>query len=112
MSKWNGKNVLCIGDSITSDGRWQAEFARRTGCNISTHANGGIGLIDMVDGQSGFAGDPNTAVSGKLGPLTVEKLRTVDLIILLGAYNERDIEYGKKGDMYPSKRRFAQNLPM
>ena len=104
MSKWNGKNVLCIGDSITSDGRWQAEFARRTGCNISTHANGGIGLIDMVDGQSGFAGDPNTAVSGKLGPLTMEKLRTVDLIILLGAYNERDIEYGKKGDMYPEQK--------
>lgn len=112
MSKWNGKNVLCIGDSITSDGRWQAEFARRTGCNISTHANGGIGLIDMVDGQSGFAGDPNTAVSGKLGPLTVEKLRTVDLIILLGAYNSAISNTAKRAICIPSKRRFAQNLPM
>ena len=105
MSKWNGKNVLCIGDSITSDGRWQAEFARRTGCNISTHANGGIGLIDMVDGQSGFAGDPNTAVSGKLGPLTVEKLRTVDITSAISNTAKRAI-------CIPSKRRFAQNLPM
>ena len=30
FEKWKNKNVLAIGDSITSDGRWQAEFARLT----------------------------------------------------------------------------------
>ena len=112
MSKWNGKNVLCIGDSITSDGRWQAEFARRTGCNISTHANGGIGLIDMVDGQSGFAGDPNTAVSGKLGPLTVEKLAPLILSSCSAHITSAISNTAKRAICIPSKRRFAQNFPM
>lgn len=105
-SKWAGKNVLVIGDSITSDGRWQKEFSRMTGANIRTHANGGIGLIDMVDGQDGSTEqdsmyDPTTGVKGKLGRLTADAVRWADLIILLGAYNERHMEYGKKGDMYP-----------
>ena len=112
MSKWNGKNVLCIGDSISSDGRWQAEFARRTGCNISTHANGGIGLIDMVDGQSGFAGDPNTAVSGKLGPLTVEKLGIVYTPVECVDFIIHSVNTAKRAICIPSKRRFTQNLPM
>lgn len=107
-SKWYRKNVLVIGDSITSDGRWQKEFARITGCNIRTHANGGIGLIDMVDGQEGTSADgavydPTTGVSGKLGPLTGNMVRWADLIILLGAYNERHMEYGERGDMYPAQ---------
>ena len=107
-SKWYRKNVLVIGDSITSDGRWQKEFSRITGCNIRTHANGGIGLIDMVDGQDGNRAsdasyDPTTGVEGKLGPLTSGMVRWADLIIILGAYNERHMEYGKKGDMYPEQ---------
>ena len=106
-SKWAGKNVLVIGDSITSDGRWQKEFAAMTGANIRTHANGGIGLIDMVDGQEGSTEqdsmyDPTTGVKGKLGRLTADAVRWADLIILLGAYNERHMEYGQKGDMYPN----------
>lgn len=106
MSKWNGKNVLCIGDSITSDGRWQKEMARLTGCNVKTHANGGIGLIDMVDGQEGSTEadclyDPTTGVKGILGRLTEELVGWADLIILLGAYNERHMEYGERGDIYP-----------
>jgi len=107
-SKWTGKNVLVIGDSITSDGRWQKEFATITGANIRTHANGGIGLIDMVDGQEGSTEqdtmyDPTTGVKGKLGRLTADAVRWADLIILLGAYNERHMEYGEKGDMYPEQ---------
>lgn len=94
LSKWNGKNVLCIGDSITSAGLWQKEMAGLTGCNVRTHAQGGIGLIEMVDGQDGSTEadclyDPTTGVSGKLGALTSEKVGWANLIILLGAYNER-----------------------
>ena len=108
LSKWNGKNVLCIGDSITSAGLWQKEMARLTGCNVRTHAQGGIGLIEMVDGQDGSTEadclyDPTTGVSGKLGALTAEKVGWADLIILLGAYNERHMEYGVRGDIYPEQ---------
>lgn len=108
FSKWNGKNVLCIGDSITSAGLWQKEMAGLTGCNVRTHAQGGIGLIEMVDGQDGSTEadclyDPTTGVSGKLGALTSEKVGWADLIILLGAYNERHMEYGVRGDIYPEQ---------
>lgn len=107
-SKWQGKNVLAIGDSITADGRWQQEFARITGCNIKTHAYGGVGLIDMIEGLGAsqtrdIKYDPYTGANGNFGPLTSDLVKWADLIIILGAYNERDIEYGERGDMYPEK---------
>lgn len=106
--KLNGRNVLCIGDSITSAGKWQKALARDLGCKIDTHANGGIGLIEMVDGQFGagdadVAYDPTTGVNGILGRLTVERVSRADLIILCGPYNERHAKYGEAGDAYPEK---------
>lgn len=108
MGYWSEKNVLCIGDSMTSAGGWQAELARELSCNVRTHANGGIGLIDMVDGQEGTTDadvmyDPTTDVCGKLGRLTVERVAWADLIILCGPFNERHVEYGERGDTYPEK---------
>ena len=105
-SKWYGKKVLDIGDSITSDGRWQKEFAHLTGCEISTHARGGIGIIDMVEGlgvadSHGMEYDPTTGVNGEFRPLSEEDVSNKDLIIFLGAYNERHMEYGVRGDMWP-----------
>lgn len=105
-SKWKNKKVLVIGDSITADGRWQAEFARLTGAEVLTHAYGGIGLIDMVMGLGAsetedMKYDPYTGCNGNFKPLTVEEVGCADLIILLGAYNERHMEYGVRGDMYP-----------
>ena len=105
-SKWKNKKVLVIGDSITADGRWQAEVARLTGAEISTHAYGGIGLIDMVMGLGASENedmkyDPYTGCNGNFKPLTVDEVGCADLIILLGAYNERHMEYGVRGDMYP-----------
>lgn len=93
-SKWAGKKVLAIGDSITSDGRWQAEFSRITGAEITTHAYGGIGLIDMVIGLGASENedmkyDPYTGCNGNFHPLSAEEVGSADLIILLGAYNER-----------------------
>ncbi len=109
MSKWQNKNVLVMGDSITSDGRWQKEFARRTGANIKTHAYGGIGLIDMIDGLGAYDAliggdmqyDPFTGCTGPFKPLSYEEVEWADLIIILGAYNERHMEYGERGDMFP-----------
>ncbi len=104
--RWKNKNVLAIGDSITSDGRWQAEFARLTGCSIKTHAYGGIGIIDMIEGlgtadSPDFKYDPFTGRNGDFKPLYADDVRGVDLIIFLGAYNERHMEYGKAGDLFP-----------
>lgn len=109
MSKWNEKNVLVMGDSITSDGRWQKAFANATGAKVRTHAYGGIGLIDMIDGLGAYdalAGgdmsyDPFTGCNGPFGPLTYDEVKWADLIIILGAYNERHSEYGRQGDMFP-----------
>ena len=104
-SKWAGKNVLVIGDSIVADGRWQAEMGRITGANVRTHAYGGIGLIDMIEGlgasQNNMKYDPHTGCNGKFGPLELEDVAWADLIILGGPYNERHMEYGERGDMYP-----------
>lgn len=105
-SKWTGKKVLAIGDSITSDGRWQTEFSRITGAEVITHAYGGIGLIDMVMGLGASENedmkyDPYTGCNGNFHPLSAEEVGSADLIILLGAYNERHMEYGERGDMYP-----------
>lgn len=107
-SKWYGKKVLVIGDSITSDGRWQKEFARLTGSEVTTHARGGIGIIDMVEGlgvadSHGMEYDPTTGVNGEFRPLSCEEVSDKQLIIFLGAYNERHMEYGSKGDMWPSE---------
>ncbi len=104
-SKWQGKNVLVIGDSIAADGRWQAEMGRIIGCNVKTHAYGGIGLIDMIEGlgaaENHMKYDPHTGASGNFGPLTLDEVGWADLIIIGGPYNERHMEYGERGGKYP-----------
>ena len=100
--------VLAIGDSISSDGRWQKEFSRVTGFEVATHARGGIGIIDMVFGlgaaeADGMKYDPTTGVNGELPPLTVSDVAECDVIIFLGGYNERHMEYGGEDDVYPAQ---------
>jgi len=107
-SKWNGKNVLVVGDSLTSDGRWQERFSDLTGANIETHAYGGLGIVEIIDGKTASADksvcyDPITGTGFEFGPLTKEKIGWADLVILLMGYNERHIEYGERGDIYPEK---------
>ena len=76
-SRWYEKNVLVIGDSLTADGRWQKRFAEITGANVETHAYGGIGIIEIIEG-TGPSGneivryDPVTCAGGDFGPLTVK----------------------------------------
>lgn len=106
MSKWKEKHVLCIGDSITSDGRWQKKFSEITGAEVKTHAYGGIGLVDMFMGLGASETpdvkyDPKTGCSGAFHPLSEDEVKWADLIIILAPYNERHAEYGKRGDMFP-----------
>ncbi|MBR6918396.1 MAG: SGNH/GDSL hydrolase family protein [Clostridia bacterium] len=104
--KLEGKRVLAIGDSITSDGRWQREFERVTGAVVTTHARGGVGIIDMVFGlgcadSGNMKYDPYTGVNGELLPLGADDFEGKDLVIFFGGYNERHMEYGDADDEYP-----------
>jgi len=101
-----GGRVLAIGDSITSDGRWQEEFAKVTGSTVTTHARGGVGVIDMVFGlgaaeSDGMRYDPTTGVNCELPPLKVSDVADKDVVIFFGGYNERHMEYGDEDDVYP-----------
>ena len=104
-SKWKGKNVLVIGDSITAAGQWQLKLRDELGMNVTTHAKGGIGIIAMVDGDKGLQGnyDNETSASGTLYPLNADKVKDKDLIVVLPAYNERHAQYGEIGDLYPTQ---------
>ena len=101
-----GKTVLAVGDSLTSDGRWQKEFERRTGASVKTHARGGVGIIDMVFGlgaaeSDGMRYDPFTGANRELPPLCEEDVKDIDLLIFYGGYNERHMEYGDEDGVYP-----------
>ena len=101
-NKWYGKNVLCIGDSLTSANQWQKKLNSMLGMNVTTHAKGGVGLISMVDGDLGLGGDYDntTNASGTLEPLSSSDVSGKDLIILFGGYNDRGADNGQLGDCY------------
>lgn len=87
-----GKNCLCIGDSVTEANNYQPTLASLTGMNITSHAKGGIGLIQMVDGDG--AGFP---------ALTSAQLSDKDVVMVFGSLNDRSSLLGLKTDMYPNK---------
>ena len=95
---WDGKDALVIGDSLTEAGVWQLKLASVLGMTVTTHALGGIGLIDMVDGV-------NT-----LDPLNVADVTGKDLIVIYGAYNDRGSLAGTVGDLYPTQTTVAGRL--
>jgi lysophospholipase L1-like esterase len=95
VSKWSNKNVLAIGDSLTAVLKWQNTVASMHGCNITTHALGGIGFTTMVDGGAGSG--------GTISALTVSDVTGKDLIILFGGMNERSTPYGQLGDLHPTQ---------
>jgi hypothetical protein len=97
--KWYGKNVLCIGDSLTAAGIWQQKLNTMLGMTVTTHALGGAGLIEMVDG--------GTNSNGTLAPLTSSDVANKDLIIVYGGYNNRGIADGIIGDIYPTNNTIA-----
>lgn len=99
---WKDKKVLVIGDSITAAGRWQLKLSELLGMQVSTHAKGGIGTIQMVDGDKGLGGDYDneTSASGVIKPLSTDDVSDKDLIIVLPAYNNRGTDDGSVGDCY------------
>lgn len=107
---WKGKRLLAIGDSITAQNLWQKKSGELLGMNVRTHAKGGIGIIQMVDGDgSGDAPegyDPDTFGTSTIYRLNTEDVSDVDLIILMGFYNTRSAAKSNRGeltDMYPEQ---------
>lgn len=115
-SKWRGKRLLAIGDSITAALKWQKRVGSLLNMNVRTHAKGGIGIVSMVDGD-GSGTPPEGYDPDNFGVQTLYRLNTtdvtdVDIIILMGFYNERMTV--KKNeiatDIYPTNNTFAGRL--
>lgn len=116
-SKWYGKTLLAIGDSVTSAKKWQQRVGDILGMSVRTHAKGGIGIIQMVDGDgSGNAPDnydPNYGTSGIIYKLNSKDVADVDVICIMGFYNERTVATANAGndtDMYPTQSSFIGKL--
>lgn len=117
-SLWKGRRIMAIGDSLTArteDTNWQYVVGDMLGCNIRTHAKGGIGLITMVDGDGTEKpeADPDNFGVANIYRLEASDVADVDLILLFGAFNEfrraRD-EYGTMTDIYPTQDTYLGRL--
>jgi hypothetical protein len=94
-TKWKDKQILAIGDSLSVLSKWQDKVALMHSCTFTNHVKGGIGLVQMVDGD-GAPTDP-------IPPLTSSDVSGKDAIILFGGINERDTVYGALGNLYPTQ---------
>ena len=101
-NKWYGKTILSIGDSLSAAKQWQLVLETKLGVTVKHHSKGGMGLIQMVDGDKGLGGDYDntTDANGELKPLSIEDVTGVDLIIFFGGYNNRGTADGELGDVY------------
>ena len=108
---WAGKRLLAIGDSVTAALKWQSRVGELLKMNVRTHAKGGIGIIQMVDGDgSGDAPegyDPDNFGVSEIYALNAVDVSNVDIIIIMGFYNERSLiaggRVGNETDMYPEQ---------
>ena len=116
-NKWVGKRILAIGDSVTAAGQWQNRVGEVLSMNVRTHAKGGIGIIQMVDGDgSGDAPegyDPDDFGTSTIYALNTQDVTDVDVIVIMGFYNARRLAVsnpGNENDMYPSQDTFIGHL--
>lgn len=104
-----GTNILVIGDSLSARGIWQKTLETIFEANVKTHAKGGIGFVEMLDGSADSENE-DTQASGSLSPLSPQDVADRDLIIIFGGYNLRGYEEGQKGDLYPAQNTVIGNL--
>ena len=116
-NKYKGKRLLAIGDSITAQNYWQKRVGELLGMSVRNHCKGGIGILQMVDGyESGDAPsgyDPDNFGIDKIYKLNTKDVENVDVIIIMGFYNERKLATstpGIKTDMYPTNDTFIGRL--
>ena len=116
-NRFKGKILLAIGDSVTEQKYWQKQVGEVLGMKVRTHAKGGIGIIQMVDGDgSGDAPegyDPDNFGTSTIYRLNAEDVKDVSVIIIMGFYNERSKasgEHGETSDMYPGNDTYIGRL--
>ena len=99
---WEGRKVLFIGDSLTARRVYPEVVKEILGIETFYHCKGGVGLKGMVDGDNGLGGDYDneTDAAGILRPLTPGDVADMDLIVLYGGYNNRNLPIGKVGDVF------------
>lgn len=112
---WKGKRLLVVGDSQSAPEEWQYYLSKYLDCEVKTHAIGGAGMIQMVDGMYSDVPDTTHIDPNKFGvdvllPLDKTDLQNVDLVIIMGLYNEvmPFLEnYGSRSDLYPQQETFC-----
>ena len=99
---WQGKKVLFVGDSLTARRVYPEVVKEILGIEPFYHCKGGASLKSMVDGDNGLGGDYDneTDAQGVLRPLLPEDVAEMDLIVLYGGYNNRNVDIGEVGDLY------------
>lgn len=80
--KWKGKNLFCMGDSLTQAGVWTQRLEENLECNTYLHCKGGLKMREIVDGGIG--------AEGILDPISAVMLKKMDLIIFFAGYNDRE----------------------
>jgi len=99
---WTGRKVLFIGDSLTARRVYPEVIKEILGIETFYHCKGGVGLVSMVDGDKGLGGDYDneTDASGVLRPLSAADVADMDLVVLYGGYNNRNLDIGQVGDLF------------
>lgn len=103
ISSLDNKRVtmLAIGASLTASNKWQYEVGNLINADVRTHALGGIGIVQMVDG------------TGTLPPISTSDVEDVDIVCLFGGFNDYRLAVNNLGDvsdMYPDQPTFVGRL--
>lgn len=93
MGYWQNKNILFIGDSQTARHVYPEVVKEILGANVYYHCKGGAGFKQMVEGS------PADCV-GYMPPLSAEIVKGMDLIVIYGGYNHRNVPLGTAGECY------------
>ena len=111
------RRLLAIGDSITAAFKWQKRTGEVLGRDVRSHCKGGIGIVAMTDGDglgekpAGF--NPDADDGHRIYRLDAQDVKDVDLVLLMGFYNERARVISARGtaqDVYPARDTFCGRL--
>ena len=102
-SKWEGKNILFIGDQLVADKLYPEYVGAMLGANVQYHCLSSANIITLIKGT----GKSKTKYTGKneLAPLSVFDVKYIDLEIIHCGYNNRGTALGKLGEQYDEKKK-------
>ena len=102
-SKWEGKNILFIGDQLVADKIYPEYVGAMLGANVHYHCLSSANIVTLIKGT----GKSKTKYTGKneLAPLSVFDVKYMDLVIIHCGYNNRGTALGKLGEQYDEKKK-------